>query len=594
MRQMFTFFCCTFFFLLGTKEVQAFPSECRAFYSVEVIKRHERPGRRQIDVKKNDPGIADINRALRENVIAQPQMISALTRALVRAKVGIQRRGTLGNILIYGPTGTGKTKSAEELARLIEGELIEIEGGDYQTAGSVTSLTGVGPMWAGHGSSSPILTPKRIEAARGKKLPVTIILINELDKAHPDFLDWWLKALDKGMGEIWLPNERAKESDTNSGGKTVIIDLKNTIIIATSNAAAEIVKNSSETLVNQMRQTHPEAVDAADGIGDLMALKDPNNLNPISDDIRLSLISQFKRPEFLGRWDDITASYPLLNKGYKRIINLEIRRIVKQFQQAGEKRDLKIRLTPRAAQWIIFNIDPNFGARNLSKLIDSQIELAITNAIASGEISGKAKIAIDVNHTADGLAFFSRDNVTKAESLTEAVIEAKRKLELQKAAEQALIEKRKTELQAIGALEDPRKKLDAIEAYVYKYKLSNSNEFFQILDSIPSGVGWGWKNKTSYLPNDIMKSLGFEEYKTAAFEYVDISVLFKLLADANIKFTSEQLAKARTQVHNIIKNSQRMKQNDLPPNYQSNLLLAAEALLHKEKLTESNTIYLTN
>jgi ATP-dependent protease Clp ATPase subunit len=496
---------------------------CESYLAGDVSTAKNRPNRKKVDTTKLDPVIENILTSLKKSVIGQPRAAEAYARILGRAKKGIQRRGTAGAILVYGPTGVGKTKAVEDLARAIGGNLLGLEGGNFMTAGSVSSLTGAAPMYAGHGTTEPMITQAKIDAARGTVIPVTIILINELDKAHPDFLDWWLKVLDDGTNTVWSPKAEGEKAD---GAGTENIDFRKVIVIATTNGGAEVVRNESARLVQSIQQQRPGLLYQAEGVSDLV---DQVPENPeFKDAVSSSLLHTFKRPEFIGRWDELVPAYPLLQKGYLKIVQIELSRLMRQYALASSGLGLKIRLSPRATELLLKQMNPALGARNLSKVVDKFIDGPITAALGSGEIVYGNAVAVDVNEAHDGFDFYTRERkVSILQKQTEAYEAARPKSIDSKPLRDSKLD---APIEALGHIADTQQRLSALKDFVDDQAKLSEDEALKIMQTIPHGVNWGYEKPADYFPIAIMNEKNVRQWGTPRFAQMDLEIVMKILS----------------------------------------------------------------
>jgi ATP-dependent protease Clp ATPase subunit len=496
---------------------------CESYLASNASVAKNRPNRKKVDTTKLDPIIETILTNLKKSVIGQPRASEAYVRVLNRAKQGIRRRGTAGAILVYGPTGVGKTKAAEDLARAIGGQLIELEGGNFMTAASVSTLTGASPMYAGHGTTEPIITQAKIDAAQGSVVPVTIVLINELDKAHPDFLDWWLKALDSGMNTVWSPKA---EGDKSGGADTSEVNFRNVIVIATTNGGADVVRNEAARIVQNAQQRQLPILEQAEGVSDLVDLV-PENAE-FKNAVSSSLLHAFKRPEFLGRWDELVPAYPLLKKGYVKILQIEMSRLMKQYGLASRGLGLKIRLSPRATEWLLEQMNPALGARNLSKVVDKFIDGPITAALGSGEIVYGNAVAVDLNEAHDGFDFYTRERkVSILQKQAEAYEAAHPKSIESKPPRDSKLD---APIEALGQIADTQQRLSALKDFVNDQAKLSEDEAFKIMQTIPHGVNWGYEKPADYFPIVIMNEKNVRQWGTPRFAQMDLEIVMKILS----------------------------------------------------------------
>ena len=287
---------------------------------------------------------------LHKRVIGQDEAVRVVAEAIQRSRAGIQDPNRpLGSFLFLGPTGVGKTELAKTLAAALfddEKNLIRIDMSEYMEKFSVSRLIGAPPGYVGYEESGQLT-----EAVRRR--PYSVILFDEIEKAHPDVFNVLLQVLDDGR-------------ITDSQGRTV--DFKNTIIILTSNLGSQIL---------------------LDGIG-----PDGEITQSAKDQVD-SLLHHTFRPEFLNRLDEIVFYKPLTKENITGIIDLQIDALNKRLSD----KQLHCELTEAAKQLIIdTSYDPQFGARPLRRYIQHTVETLIAKKILEGSILPGETITVDVQN----------------------------------------------------------------------------------------------------------------------------------------------------------------------------------------------------
>ena len=287
---------------------------------------------------------------LHKRVIGQDEAVRVVAEAIQRSRAGIQDPNRpLGSFLFLGPTGVGKTELAKTLAAALfddEKNLIRIDMSEYMEKFSVSRLIGAPPGYVGYEEGGQLT-----EAVRRR--PYSVILFDEIEKAHPDVFNVLLQVLDDGR-------------ITDSQGRTV--DFKNTIIILTSNLVSQIL---------------------LDGIG-----PDGEITQPAKDQVD-SLLHHTFRPEFLNRLDEIVFYKPLTKENITGIIDLQIDALNKRLSD----KQLHCELTEAAKQLIIdTSYDPQFGARPLRRYIQHTVETLIAKKILEGSILPGETITVDVQN----------------------------------------------------------------------------------------------------------------------------------------------------------------------------------------------------
>ena len=293
-----------------------------------------------------------LDEELHKRVIGQDEGVTKVTEAIIRSKAGIKDpTKPIGSFLFLGPTGVGKTELAKALAASLfddETNMVRIDMSEYMEKYSVSRLIGAPPGYVGYEEGGQLT-----EAVRRK--PYSVVLFDEIEKAHPDVFNVLLQVLDDGR-------------ITDSQGRTV--DFKNTILIMTSNIGANYLLDGI----------------AADG-----SIK-PEAEAAVMDDLR----NHF-RPEFLNRLDETILFKPLTKNNIGGIIHL----IVDDLNRRLADRELRIELTPEAEGYIVENAyDPVYGARPLKRYIQKYVETLSAKLILEDRVSAKDTILIAVENGA--------------------------------------------------------------------------------------------------------------------------------------------------------------------------------------------------
>ena len=287
---------------------------------------------------------------LHERVIGQDEAVEKVTDAIIRSRAGIKDPSKpIGSFLFLGPTGVGKTELAKSLAKSLfddENNIIRIDMSEYMEKFSVSRLIGAPPGYVGYDEGGQLT-----EAVRRK--PYSVVLFDEIEKAHPDVFNVLLQVLDDGRV-------------TDSLGKTV--DFKNTIIIMTSNLGSGYL------------------LDGINTYGDISE----EARNKVMDELRNSF-----RPEFLNRLDEIIMFKPLTKDNIGNIINL----LMDELNERLESKELKVELSDVAKNYIIDNgYDPAYGARPLKRYLQKNVETMVAKLILSdSELKAKDIIYIDLD-----------------------------------------------------------------------------------------------------------------------------------------------------------------------------------------------------
>ena len=284
---------------------------------------------------------------LHKRVIGQDEGVELVTEAIIRSKAGIKDPSKpIGSFLFLGPTGVGKTELAKALAQSLfddENNMVRIDMSEYMEKYSVSRLIGAPPGYVGYDEGGQLT-----EAVRRK--PYSVVLFDEVEKAHPDVFNVLLQVLDDGR-------------ITDSQGRTV--DFKNTILIMTSNIGAGYL---------------------LDGI------KEDGSISKEAQDMAMNDLRAHFRPEFLNRLDEIIMFKPLTKENIRAIIDL----LVADVNRRLEEKELTIELTEAAKDCIVEGgYDPMYGARPLKRYLQKNVETLAARLILAGNVGREDTILID-------------------------------------------------------------------------------------------------------------------------------------------------------------------------------------------------------
>ncbi len=308
---------------------------------------------------------------LRKRVVGQDEAISVVANAVRRGRAGLQEASRpIGSFLFLGTTGVGKTELAKALAQFLfstEESLVRIDMSEYQERHTVARLIGAPPGYVGYDEGGQLT-----EKVRRK--PYSVVLLDEIEKAHPEVFNVLLQVLDDGRL-------------TDSQGRTV--DFTNTLVIMTSNLGSEVIR---------------ERMDAFDG--DMT----PDDEERLSSDV-MNLLRQRLRPEFLNRIDEIAMFAPLRREQMRGIAEIQVKGLQKL---ALVNHELHLELTDAALDWIADKgFDAVFGARPLKRLIQRELANKLAEEILSGWIEPGETIQVDASP--DGLTFETMGEKVDAE-----------------------------------------------------------------------------------------------------------------------------------------------------------------------------------
>ncbi len=291
---------------------------------------------------------------LHKRVVGQDEAIIAVSDAIRRGRAGLQDpRKPIGSFIFLGTTGVGKTELAKALAEILfddDSMMTRIDMSEYQEKHSVSRLVGAPPGYVGYDEGGQLT-----EAVRRK--PYSVILLDEIEKAHPDVFNILLQVLDDGRL-------------TDNKGR--VVNFKNTIIIMTSNMGSHIIQEN------------------------FAEIKDGQDLEHVIDATKeqvMDVLRQSLRPEFLNRIDDVIMFHPLMRKEIKGIIRIQLEQLQKQLQAQG----INLQFTDYALDYLVQRgFDPQYGARPLKRLIQKDIINMLSKKIIGGEIDKVKPVLIDV------------------------------------------------------------------------------------------------------------------------------------------------------------------------------------------------------
>lgn len=293
---------------------------------------------------------------LHKRVVGQDEGVGKVTEAIIRSKAGIKDPSKpIGSFLFLGPTGVGKTELAKALAESLfdnENNMVRIDMSEYMEKHSVSRLVGAPPGYVGYDEGGQLT-----EAVRRK--PYSVVLFDEVEKAHPDVFNILLQVLDDGR-------------ITDSQGRTV--DFKNTILIMTSNIGSSYL---------------------------LEGIDEKGSISKHSEDMVMADLRNHFRPEFLNRLDEVILFKPLTKDNIRNIIDL----LLKELNKRLEEKEISIELTDRAKNFVADSgYDPIYGARPLKRYLQKNVETLAAKIILEGKVPTKSIISIDLDGTGGGLS----------------------------------------------------------------------------------------------------------------------------------------------------------------------------------------------
>jgi ATP-dependent Clp protease ATP-binding subunit ClpC len=291
---------------------------------------------------------------LHESVVGQDEAIQALARSIRRSRAGLKDPARpIGSFVFSGPTGVGKTELARSLAKFLFADptaLIRVDMSEYMEKFSVSRLIGAPPGYVGYEDSGTLT-----KAVRRK--PYSVVLLDEIEKAHPDVFNILLQVLDEGHL-------------TDNYGR--VIDFKNTVVIMTSNVGARDITKGR-------------------GLG-FAAPDDGENFERIQEKVKDEIQKVFN-PEFLNRLDDVIVFHPLTKEHISQIVGI----LLKDVQRRLQEEEITLKLTPAANEFLsTHGFDEHFGARPLKRAIQRYIEDPLSEKILVGDFSKGDELDVDV------------------------------------------------------------------------------------------------------------------------------------------------------------------------------------------------------
>ena len=295
--------------------------------------------------------LLNLEKELHRRVVGQEEAIEAVSDAIRRSRAGLQDpRRPIGSFLFLGTTGVGKTELAKALAEYLfddENAMTRIDMSEYQEKHAVSRLVGAPPGYVGYDEGGQLT-----EAVRRR--PYSVILLDEIEKAHPDTFNILLQVLDEGRL-------------TDNKGRTA--DFKNTIIIMTSNMGSQIIQETFEKYPNDTERAIDESRDEV-----------------------LQLLKETVRPEFLNRIDDIIMFTPLNAKNIRSIVKLQLQSLFRMVAKEG----ILLNATDEATDYLAQKgFDPQFGARPVKRTIQKEVLNKLSKEILSGTVQRDAVILLD-------------------------------------------------------------------------------------------------------------------------------------------------------------------------------------------------------
>ncbi len=313
--------------------------------------------------KEEASRLLELEKELHKKVISQDEAIRAVAKAIRRARAGLKDpKRPMGSFIFVGPSGVGKTLLSKALAEFMFGDedaLIHLDMSEYMEKHNVSRLVGAPPGYVGYEEGGQL-------TERIRRRPYSVVLLDEVEKAHPDVFNMLLQIMEEGRL-------------TDSFGRHV--DFRNTILIMTSNIGADLIKGGGGF-----------------GFQKRSAEVDYENIKGIL----MKEIERFFRPEFINRLDDIIVFKPLTREDLVQIVEYEVGKVAKRLEAQG----ITLELDQSAKDFLIEKgYNPDFGARPLRRAIGTYIEDPLSEMLLAGELHGKNLLQVSHAEGADNLTF---------------------------------------------------------------------------------------------------------------------------------------------------------------------------------------------
>ncbi len=317
---------------------------------------------------------------LHKSVVSQDDAIKAVSRAIRRARSGLKDpKRPMGSFIFCGPSGVGKTLLSKAIAEFMFGDaesLIHLDMSEYMEKHNVSRLIGAPPGYVGYEEGGQL-------TERIRRRPYAVVLLDEVEKAHPDVFNMLLQIMEEGRL-------------TDSFGRHV--DFRNTILIMTSNIGADLIKGGG-------------------GFGFSKSAPDEERNFDNIKSVLMKEIERFFRPEFINRLDEVIVFRPLVKKDLETIVEYETNKVTKRLQEQG----FEVELDQPAKDFLIEKgYNPDFGARPLRRAIGTHIEDPLSEMLLAGDLKGKNQIRISHKPEAENLFFEGLEVERKEEEPVEA------------------------------------------------------------------------------------------------------------------------------------------------------------------------------
>src|SRR3954462_6092093 len=329
--------------------------------------------------KEEAQRLLELENELHKRVVSQDEAIKAISKTIRRARSGLMApHGPMGSFLFLGPSGVGKTLLSKALAEFMFGDedaMIMIDMSEYMEKHNVSRLIGAPPGYVGYEEGGQL-------TERIRRRPYSVVLLDEVEKAHPDVFNMLLQIMEEGRL-------------TDSFGRHV--DFRNVVMIMTSNIGSDLIKGGGPSMVlSNIGRVKPGAQ------------HEERNYQAIKDTV-MKEVERYFRPEFIGRLDDVIVFRPLNRQHLEKIVEMELKKVTRRLTDHG----LAVELTEEAKEFLIDKGTNNdFGARPLRRAIEQHVEDPLSEDILRGAFKGKDLIKISVKQPEGGEKHLYFDAVT--------------------------------------------------------------------------------------------------------------------------------------------------------------------------------------
>jgi len=345
-----------------------------------ALNSQESAGAGALDATRHGEATREFEAFLRARIVGQDAAIDAVTEMYQMFLVGLNPPDRpVGNLLFLGPTGSGKTYVVEVVAEALFGErraFLKVDCAEFQESHEIAKLIGSPPGYVGHGETQPVLTQEALNRWLTEKLKLSLLLLDEIEKASPALWQLLLGILDKGI--LTLGSNRQ-------------VDLSQTLIFMTSNLGAAEMSGLIEGGMGFV--AHPTSVNAS-----------------LDEKITRTAVEAARRkfsPEFMNRLDKVVVFNTLRPEHLEQVLELELAKVQQRIMHAAGESHFTFRCSPEAKRWLLREgTDPKYGARHLKRVIERHIVYALANLVATSQVS--TGDCINISLKTDGTLAFTK------------------------------------------------------------------------------------------------------------------------------------------------------------------------------------------